>query len=92
MSFKKSCKTLEIVGLTSDGIEEDIDHFLEHGYVVIKGAFSPEQSREWTKDVWVRLGMDPNDKRTWTKEKVNMPWHSRRPVEEFAPKVEYSKI
>ena len=60
---------------------------MERGYVVVKGAFTEQQSREWTKDVWVRLGMDPNDKSTWHGGKINMPGHSKKPVYEFAPKV-----
>ena len=60
---------------------------LDSRYIVIKNAFSKEQVEEWTSNVWVRLGMDPNDKSTWTNEKVHMPWHCREPVQTFAPKV-----
>ncbi|KAG8833362.1 hypothetical protein FRC18_003721 [Serendipita sp. 400] len=64
---------------------EQIDHFLENGYVVIPSAFTREQAAEATKDVWTRLGYDPNDKTTWVSERVNMPWHRRFPVQIFAP-------
>jgi hypothetical protein len=30
--------------------------------------------------------MDPNDKSTWTVEKINMAWHYHTPVQEIAPK------
>ncbi|KAL5482571.1 hypothetical protein ACEPAI_9165 [Sanghuangporus weigelae] len=66
--------------------QEDVDFFMHKGYVVIKKAFSEEKVEEWTKTVWTRLGMDPNDKSTWTNEKVHMPWHRREPVQTFAPK------
>lgn len=56
-------------------------------YIVIKNAFSREKVEEWTENVWIRLGMDPSDKSTWTNEKVHMPWHRREPVETFAPRV-----
>jgi len=38
-----------------------------------------------TKDVWTRLGMNPNDKSTWTKERINMPSHQTVRTKEFAP-------
>ncbi|KAL5524462.1 hypothetical protein ACEPAF_9602 [Sanghuangporus sanghuang] len=66
--------------------QEDVDFFMDKGYVVIKNAFSKEKVEEWTKNVWIRLGMDPNDKSTWTNEKVHMPWHRRESVQTFAPK------
>lgn len=71
-------------------IGEDVDHFLEKGFIVIKGAFTKEKSEEWTKDVWVRLGLDPNNKSTWTKERIHMPDHKREAVETFAPKARLS--
>lgn len=33
-----------------------------------------------------RLGMDPNDKSTWDRERIHMPSHKREPVAIFAPK------
>jgi hypothetical protein len=66
--------------------EEQKAHFLEHGYVKIPGCFTREQASEFTAKMWTRLGMDPNDKSTWTTEKTNMPWHHHVPVAEFSPK------
>ncbi len=66
--------------------EEQVSHFLEHGFVVIPECFTKEASDEWTKDVWTRLGMNPNDKSTWIRERTNMPEHRRLKVLEFAPK------
>ncbi|EXJ73970.1 uncharacterized protein A1O5_02264 [Cladophialophora psammophila CBS 110553] len=63
-----------------------VSHFMEHGYVVIRGCFSRAASDEWTRDVWTRLGMNPNDKTTWTRERTNMPEHRRLKVAEFAPR------
>ncbi|EGN98483.1 hypothetical protein SERLA73DRAFT_110000 [Serpula lacrymans var. lacrymans S7.3] len=61
---------------------------MENGFVVIKDAFSREKSDEWTKNMWVRLGCDPNDKSTWPtdKDRIHMPWHNREDVASFAPK------
>ncbi|KAF8579131.1 hypothetical protein K439DRAFT_1620759 [Ramaria rubella] len=68
---------------------EQVDHFLEHGYVVIKQAFTAKASREFSKDVWIRLGLDPNDNSEWSSkhvEKVHMPQHNKVSAKEFAPK------
>ncbi|KAL6304145.1 hypothetical protein BKA93DRAFT_826125 [Sparassis latifolia] len=66
---------------------EQVDFFLENGYVVIKQGFTKEKATEFTKTMWVRLALDPNDKSTWDRERIHMPWHSRQPVASFAPKV-----
>lgn len=70
-----------------NGIEEQVKFFLEHGYLVIKQAFTKEQAAAWTETLWVRLGLDPNDKSSWDKERIHMPLHKRETVAEFAPKV-----
>ena len=66
---------------------EQVDFFMENGYVVIKQAFTKERAAEWTKDMWTRLDLDPNDKSTWDRERIHMPWHKRESVSKFAPKV-----
>ncbi|KAJ3843177.1 hypothetical protein F5878DRAFT_314884 [Lentinula raphanica] len=66
---------------------EQVEHFLEHGYIVIKNGFSEEKAEEWTKTMWVRLGLDPNDKTSWTRDRIHMPWHRKERVATFAPKV-----
>lgn len=65
--------------------QEQVHHFLEHGYLVIKSAFTPEKAAEWTETLWVRLGLDPNDKSTWDRDRIHMPWHRRETVASFAP-------
>ena len=45
-------------------------HFLEHGWVKIRKAVKEEYLKQFTENVWVRLGYDPDDKSTWAKEKV----------------------
>ena len=67
-----------------------MDTFMERGFIVLKGAFSKEKCAEWTKDVWVRLGVDPADKSTHAaagKDRVHMPDHNKERVETFAPRV-----
>ena len=65
---------------------------MENGYVVIKQAFTKEKAAESTKNMWVRLGRDPNDKSTWDQERVHMPAHNRERVADFAPKVRQIKV
>jgi len=64
-----------------------VQKFMQDGYIVVKNAFTAEKAAEWTKDLWIRLGMDKDDKSTWTKERLNMPKHKSEPVKTFAPKV-----
>ncbi|EPQ51052.1 hypothetical protein GLOTRDRAFT_141198 [Gloeophyllum trabeum ATCC 11539] len=65
---------------------EQVNQFMEEGYVVIKGAFTKEQAEDFTSTMWVRLGLDPNDKSTWEKDRIHMPWHIRKEVATFAPR------
>ncbi|EJT99134.1 hypothetical protein DACRYDRAFT_90702 [Dacryopinax primogenitus] len=67
--------------------KEQIDFFLENGFVKIPGGMKTEWADKWTSDVFIRLGYDPNDKATWAaNEKVNMPFHRRESAAEIAPK------
>ncbi|KAK7690249.1 hypothetical protein QCA50_006904 [Cerrena zonata] len=74
--------TKEYQALTSD----QVDFFMEHGYVVIKQAFTKEQAAAWTETMWVRLDLDPNDKSSWKQERIHMPFHKKETVASFAPK------
>ncbi|KAI8994061.1 hypothetical protein BD414DRAFT_271828 [Trametes punicea] len=65
---------------------EQREHFLEHGWVKIPKAVKEEYLKAFTENVWIRLGYDPNDKSTWTKEKIHMPRHREVPTREFMPK------
>ncbi|KAL7280239.1 hypothetical protein ACG7TL_006659 [Trametes sanguinea] len=69
--------------------EEEVDFFMENGYLVVKRAFSREKAAEFTREMWVRLGLDPDDPETWPKdrERIHMPVLNREPVATFAPKV-----
>ncbi|KAM5543274.1 hypothetical protein V8D89_003148 [Ganoderma adspersum] len=64
---------------------EQREHFLEHGWIRIPKAVKEEYQKAFTENVWVRLGYDPQDKSTWTKEKIHMPRHREIPTQEFMP-------
>ena len=66
--------------------QEDIDHFLEHGWIKLSDCFTQAQADEITSNLWTRLGMSPTDKSTWHTERINMPSHGTFPADKFAPK------
>lgn len=61
-------------------------HFLEYGWVKISDAVPHQNIDRFTENVWVRLGYDPADKSTWTKEKIHMPRHREISTKDFMPK------
>ena len=60
------------------------EHFLEHGFVKLKGCFSQEQADKVMGNLWTRLGMDPDDKSTWTRLRTNMPAQNYFDAADFA--------
>ena len=66
--------------------EEQAQHFLDKGYVVIHDCFSREAAAELTSSVWTRLGYDPDDQSTWAEPSIHMPGHRTLDVSTFAPK------
>lgn len=68
-------------------VATQVQQFMDHGFIVIKEAFTKEKAAEWTSTMWTRLGLDPNDRATWDRERIHMPYHKREEVATFAPKV-----
>ncbi|WP_309719292.1 phytanoyl-CoA dioxygenase family protein [Armatimonas sp.] len=66
--------------------DEQVEQFLTQGFVVIKNAFSREQAAHLSRDVWTRLGYNPEDKATWAKNRIHMPTLSSVLVQELAPR------
>ncbi|KAI0632518.1 hypothetical protein C8Q77DRAFT_1218855 [Trametes polyzona] len=68
---------------------EEIEFFLENGYLIVKHAFSREKAAEFTRDMWVRLGIDPAHPESWPRDqdRIHMPFLKREPVATFAPRV-----
>lgn len=66
--------------------DEQVQSFMKHGFLRIPGAIPIENCDRWSKDVWHRLGMDPNDKSTWTNERNHMAKLNVIPAKEIAPK------
>ncbi|NEA23065.1 phytanoyl-CoA dioxygenase family protein [Actinomadura bangladeshensis] len=66
--------------------EDQAEHFLDRGYVVINDCFTPEAAEEYTRTIWTRLGYDPEDRSTWTEPGTHLPAHREMDIKEFAPK------
>jgi hypothetical protein len=66
--------------------QDDIDHFMQHGWIKLTNCFTQEQVDQLTSTLWTRLGMSPTDKTGWHTERINMPNHTTFLANEFAPK------
>ena len=66
--------------------EDQIQHFIEHGFVVVPDCVDPELARRWTDHAYTRLGYAPDNSSTWTEEIVWMDHETTAPVAELSPK------
>lgn len=66
--------------------DEQVEQFLNQGFVVLRGAFSEEQAKAWCKETWPRLGYDPQDRSTWAQSRIHMPTLNALDVRQFAPR------
>jgi hypothetical protein len=66
--------------------DEQAEHFLERGFVVVPGAFDVAAVQSWIDDAWVRFGFDPNDPSTWKEKRIHLAARNRVDAREFAPK------
>jgi hypothetical protein len=66
--------------------DQDIEHFIQYGHVVVKDCFTREFAERWTSRAFIRLGYDPNDPSTWEREIVHMPRIEQAPMQEVSPK------
>lgn len=64
---------------------DQVASFMNYGFLKLPNAIPLENCDRWSKDVWHRLGMDPNDKSTWAKERINMPKLNIASASELAP-------
>lgn len=66
--------------------QEQAQHFIEKGYVTIKGCLDPDLAKRWTDEAYDRLGYDRNDRSTWVKDIVWMDRKNIAPIKEISPK------
>jgi hypothetical protein len=65
---------------------EQTQHFLERGHVVLRDCFPRAFAEQWRKRAWVRLGYDPQDPATWKRARVHLAGLDMMRVPDFAPK------
>lgn len=66
--------------------KQQVEHFLQHGYLVVKGCIDAELAQRWTDRAYQRLGFDKHDPDTWDQDYAWMYPESRLPVREISPK------
>jgi len=64
----------------------DARHFVEKGYVRVKGCLDPALAKKWTSEAYGRLGYDPLDRSTWTRDIVWMDRHNIAKIKDISPK------
>lgn len=64
----------------------DIQHFIEHGYVIVPACFTAVVAQELTDRAFIRLGYDRNDSSTWLSPRIHMPAIETFDVRNFSPK------
>jgi hypothetical protein len=64
----------------------EVEHFLERGFVTVKGCFTRQAAQKWLDTAWVRFGVDPEDPATWSEQRIHLSPLARVDVAEFAPR------
>jgi hypothetical protein len=76
-----------IEGAMTELTPADVDHFIEHGFVLLRDCIDPTVRREWVARSWVRNGYDPADRTTWAQNRIHMPAHEFKPMHAVAPRL-----
>ena len=66
--------------------QDDVDHFLQKGHVVVRNCFDRAFAKEWTDLAFKRLGYDPDRPATWSEPRVHLPSMNRVSVRALAPR------
>lgn len=64
---------------------EQRQQFIEKGYVTVKGTLDRGLAKQWTDEAYGRLGYDPVDRSTWTKDIVWMDRNHIAPIKDISP-------
>ena len=65
----------------------EVEHFLRHGYVVVKDCFNRSSAQEWIDRAWLRFGYDRDDPSQWLEKRIHLSALASVDAREFAPKV-----
>jgi len=66
--------------------DSELQHFYDHGYVVLKDCLDLTLAQQWIDRAYQRLGYSPTDPSTWQKDILWMDHESQLPVAKAAPK------
>jgi len=66
--------------------EAEVEHFITHGYVVVKNCFVREFAQKYVEFAYQRLGYDPTNPATWEKAMVHMPAFHHFKIKEVSPR------
>jgi hypothetical protein len=64
---------------------EQAEHFLERGFVTVRGAFEPADAQQWLDNAWIRFGYDRHDPASWTEKRIHLSSSSHVDARTFAP-------
>jgi hypothetical protein len=64
---------------------EQAEHFLERGFVTVRGAFDAASARKRLDDAWIRFGYDRDDPGSWAEKRIHLSSRSHVDARSFAP-------
>ena len=64
---------------------EQVWHFLERGFVTVRGAFDAAAAQHWLDDAWIRFGYDRHDPGSWAQKRIHLSARSHVDARTFAP-------
>ncbi|HEV7345091.1 MAG TPA: phytanoyl-CoA dioxygenase family protein [Devosia sp.] len=59
--------------------QAQVDHFIDHGYLELTGAFDGELAREGRDYLWRAMGLSPDAPQTWTQPVVRLGFMTGKP-------------
>jgi hypothetical protein len=65
--------------------KEQAEHFLERGFVTVRGAFDPGAAQPLLDEAWVRFGYDRDDPASWAEKRIHLSARSQVDARTFAP-------
>jgi Phytanoyl-CoA dioxygenase (PhyH) len=72
----------EVPGQLTD---EQAEHFLERGFLTVRGAFDAASARRRLQDAWIRFGYDRDDPGSWAEKRIHLSSRSHVDARSFAP-------
>ena len=71
--------------VTQTGLSQaQVEHFIEHGYLKLEGAFDGELARQGRERLWALMGLSQNAPETWKQPVVRLGFQTGKPFVEAA--------